>query len=92
MTCCNQIAVGVKDDSLIPADLKAQLGRTSVVRHCDVCFLLHGDLSPKQVTYCKLCDKFMCETCKRSPWRRAAAAIALHTRSLLKGKQHHGAR
>jgi hypothetical protein len=47
-----------------------------LIRHCDVCLLLDGDRRSKEVTYCKLCDKFMCAACNRNPLRRAAAATA----------------
>ena len=78
--CCGA-QVGIKDDMEIPADLKEQMGRGSVVgRHCDVCFLLDGDVTPKAVMYCKLCDAFMCEPCRKNKWRRAGAAIARQMR------------
>jgi hypothetical protein len=38
---------------------------------------LDGDQRSKEVTYCSLCDKFMCAPCRRNPLRRAAAATAL---------------
>jgi hypothetical protein len=73
--CCGQVAVGM--DDTVPTDLRNELGRGSViVRHCDVCFLLDGNTSPKETMYCKLCDAFMCEPCRRNKWRRMGAAIA----------------
>jgi hypothetical protein len=78
--CC-RAQVGL--DETVPADLKAQMGRMPVGRHCDVCMLLDGDMSPKEVLYCKLCNAFMCEPCRRNNWRRAGASIAKHTRGLI---------
>jgi hypothetical protein len=75
--CCG---ARVGADSEIPPELKAQMGRAPVARHCDVCFLLDNDLTPKAVMYCKLCDAFMCEPCRKSTWRRAGAAIARQMR------------
>jgi hypothetical protein len=40
---------------------------------CDVCAILDGDTSIKEVNYCRLCDKHMCARCQNSPWRRAHA-------------------
>jgi hypothetical protein len=53
------------------------------IRHCDVCYLLDGDTSPKHTLYCRLCDKYMCDRCRKNNWRRTAAAIAFHMRTLL---------
>jgi hypothetical protein len=78
--CCGA-QVGL--DETVPADLKETMGRTPLGRHCDVCFLLDGDLTPKEVMYCKLCDAFMCEPCRKNQWRRAGAAIARQMRKLL---------
>ncbi len=92
MTCCGKIAVGLAEQA-VPADLQAKMGRSeTVVRHCDVCFLLEGDTTPKETKYCRWCDKFMCEKCRTNHWRRAGAAVAFHMRTLLKemrkGFQH----
>jgi hypothetical protein len=82
--CCG---ARVGADAEIPPELKAQMGRAPIARHCDVCFLLDGDLSPKAVMYCKLCDAFMCEPCRKSPWRRLGAKIARHMRKSLNGNR-----
>lgn len=79
MSCCGGVQVGIEN---VPADLKPKMGRAAIVRHCDVCFLLDNDIQPKEVRYCSLCDKFMCEPCRRSPWRRLWAKVAMHTRTL----------
>jgi hypothetical protein len=78
--CCRS-QVGLGD--AVPADLKAKMGRMPVGRHCDVCMLLDGDTTPKEVMYCKFCDAFMCEACRRNNWRRTGATIARHTRKLI---------
>jgi len=75
--CCG---VQVGADENVPADLKAKMGRIPIGRHCDVCFLLDGDLTPKEVLYCKLCDAFMCEPCRKNKWRRVGATIARQMR------------
>lgn len=80
--CCGG-RVGL--DETVPTDLKEQMGRAPVARHCDVCFLLDGDISPKAVLYCKLCDAFMCEPCRKNKWRRAGAAIARQMRKFTHG-------
>lgn len=56
----------------------------AIVRHCDVCLILDGNTSPKEVKYCKLCDKFMCEPCRKNPARRMAAAFAYHVTKFLR--------
>jgi hypothetical protein len=87
MSCCGNIAVGLADDEVIPSDLKETMGRsTAVIRHCDVCFLLDNDLTPKETMYCKMCDAFMCTPCRNSKWRRLGASISRTMRKLLKGK------
>jgi hypothetical protein len=75
MSCCG-VRIGLADDTTIPDDLKATMGRAPVVRHCDVCVLLDGDKTPKPVQYCRLCDAFMCDPCRKNKWRRAGAAVA----------------
>jgi hypothetical protein len=82
--CC-PAQVGL--DDTVPADLKAQMGRMPVGRHCDVCYLLDGDMTPKEVMYCKMCDAFMCEPCRKNKWRRAGASIARTMRKLLHGNR-----
>lgn len=42
---------------------------------CDVCALVDGDRSEKDVAYCGRCDAHMCERCRKSTARRAAAMI-----------------
>ena len=79
MACntCGKAQIGI--DSSIPNVPKNEVlfRNGPVVRHCDVCLLLDGDQRSKEVTYCSLCDKFMCASCRRNPLRRAAAATAL---------------
>jgi hypothetical protein len=72
MTCCEQVAVGASGATIPTAITPSSV----VIRHCDVCFLLDGDKSPKEVMYCKLCDKFMCAACRPNMRRRSAAVIA----------------
>jgi hypothetical protein len=88
MPLCGNISIGLVDDTAIPDDLKATMGRAPVVRHCDVCVLLDGNATPQPVQYCKLCDAFMCASCRKNYWRRLGAAIARKTRRMLKGNQH----
>ena len=77
MTCCGQLEVGIESSGSIPNEFKEKMGRGSViVRHCDVCYLLDNDASPKETMYCSLCDAFMCDACRRNKWRRMGAAIA----------------
>jgi len=72
--------------------LENLLERGGVIsRHCDVCMLLDGDMRPKDVRYCKLCDKFMCEPCRKNPLRRASAATAYKIGQFLRSFKH-GAR
>jgi hypothetical protein len=82
--CCGA-SVGL--DATVPDDLRKQMGRSPVARHCDVCFLLDGDVSPKAVLYCNLCDAFMCELCRKNKWRRAGAAIARQMRKFTHGNR-----
>jgi hypothetical protein len=82
--CCG---AQVGADENVPADLKEKMGRAATTRHCDVCFLLDGNLTPKQVLYCKLCDAFMCEPCRKSPGRRLGAKIARTMRKILNGNR-----
>lgn len=56
-----------------------------IVRHCDVCYLLDGNTSPKEVKYCALCDAFMCDTCRVSLFRRSLAAFSRKFSRKLKG-------
>lgn len=48
---------------------------SEVMATCSVCRHLDGDLAPKRVKFCQLCDSWMCETCWDSPVRRARAAV-----------------
>ncbi|HMD55582.1 MAG TPA: hypothetical protein VKJ65_13625 [Phycisphaerae bacterium] len=80
--CCG---AQVGADETIPDDLKEKMGRAPIGRHCDICFLLDGDVTPKAVMYCKLCDAFMCEPCRKNKWRRAGAAIARQMRKFTHG-------
>lgn len=47
---------------------------TPDVGQCDACALIDHDTSPKLVQFCKLCNAWLCDTCRASPWRRAKAA------------------
>jgi hypothetical protein len=86
MTCCGQVTVGM--DETVPTDLRQELGRGSVIaRHCDVCYLLDGDMSSKDTKYCSLCDAFMCEPCRKNYWRRTGAAVARKVRKVLSWQQ-----
>ena len=40
---------------------------------CDVCRILDGDETPKEVTYCHLCDAHLCKRDRKSFIRRALA-------------------
>jgi hypothetical protein len=42
---------------------------------CEVCYLLDGDTTVKQVEYCSLCDAWMCEQCRNNYLRRMKAMI-----------------
>lgn len=42
---------------------------------CDVCSLVDGDESPKDVGYCGMCKAWLCEHCRTSLGRRAIAAL-----------------
>jgi len=78
MACCNS-QVGAVDPAAAPT--LAKMG--TVARHCDVCLILDGNRSPKEVQYCKLCDKWMCEPCRKSPFRRALAMFSYKLKSKL---------
>lgn len=52
-----------------------QQGPTPVVASCDACRLIDRDDSPKLVQYCKICNAWLCDSCRASPWRRAKAAV-----------------
>lgn len=45
----------------------------SFVGTCDVHALVEGDTSDKSVTYCEICDAWMCEPCKDNLPKRALA-------------------
>lgn len=45
-----------------------------VIDACDACILLDNNYTPKLVQYCRLCDAWLCDVCRNSPWRRAQAA------------------
>jgi hypothetical protein len=64
---CQKKAIGSEGAKLPAAE--------EIVRHCDVCILLDGDYSPKETTYCYICDKFLCAKCKANWWRRVCAAL-----------------
>lgn len=40
---------------------------------CDVHVLVDGDTNDKSVTYCKVCDAWLCEKCKDNLAKRAEA-------------------
>lgn len=51
---------------------------------CDVCMLVDGDKSPKEVKCCPLCSANLCATCSRAPMRRAKAWLLRGARGLPK--------
>lgn len=46
-----------------------------MIAKCDVCDLVDGDYSEKNVTYCPRCDANLCQRCFWNPIRRARAAL-----------------
>jgi hypothetical protein len=51
---------------------------TPKVGRCDVCVLVHQRETEVPVTYCGLCDAWICAPCKGSwTWRMVAAAKRL---------------
>ena len=40
---------------------------------CDVHELVDGDSSKRMVAYCRICDAWMCDTCKDNELKRVAA-------------------
>lgn len=52
-------------------------------RECDVCVLLHGDRGLKMVTYCGLCESWLCRRCQKRYDLRAIAAIKQKANELL---------
>lgn len=42
---------------------------------CKVCYLLDGDDYIKRVTFCKVCNEYLCEPCERNLIRRGLAMI-----------------
>lgn len=41
---------------------------------CEVCWLLDGDSSPKPVSYCTVCQAWICGRCLHDAVRRLRAA------------------
>lgn len=54
------------------------------LRPCTVCGLLDGDYRPKKVTYCSVCDVWLCQKDVGDVVRRAVAAYKRHTGRLKK--------
>ena len=46
----------------------------SKVGVCDVCRIVDGDLSPKEVQYCDFCKAWICKRCESNIPKRALAA------------------
>lgn len=54
------------------------------LRPCTVCGLLDGDYRPKKVSYCSVCDVWLCQKDVGDVVRRAVAAYKRHTGRLKK--------
>jgi hypothetical protein len=50
------------------------------VGECDACVLVDNDYTPKVVEYCSICNAWLCGECRKSPWKRAKAALRRLTR------------
>lgn len=46
------------------------------LRVCDCCRILDDDWQVKLCRFCEFCQAWLCDRCRRDPWRRARAAMA----------------
>jgi hypothetical protein len=44
---------------------------------CTVCIVLDHDTSEKLVSYCAMCDAYLCDRCRSDMGRRARAFLAM---------------
>jgi hypothetical protein len=82
MACgCTATGTGVEQKHNMPVSVA---DNHVIVNRCDVCAILDGDNTPKITRYCGVCDKFICATCWKSPYRRGLAAFSFRLNQLLK--------
>lgn len=49
--------------------------RWSEIQHCDVCWLVDGDIQPKETNWCPSCKANICRECWNNWPRRVEAMI-----------------